>query len=179
MKPLIPIVDIHNKIYSVRGMRVMIDVDLARLYGVTTKQLNQQVKRNLDRFPDDFMVRLTIEESQSAIYSRSQSVTLKQGSNVKYSHTAFTEQGISMLSSVLRSERAAQVNIMIMRAFVQLRSLLSTHKDLAKKLEELELKLRKHDVRFKKNAQQIKLVFQAIYQLMDQKTTIGFKPSNS
>lgn len=175
MTALIPIGKIQNKIYSIRGMRVMIDVDLAKLYGVTTKQLNQQVKRNLDRFPHDFMVRLTIEESQAIINPRSHSVTLESGTNVKYTHTAFTEQGTSMLSSVLRSERAVQVNILIIRAFVQLRAVLSTHKELAKKLEELEHKLRKHDVRFKKHAQQIKMVFQAIYQLMNQKKEIGFK----
>ena len=177
MSPIIAIEKIQNKIYSVRGMRVMLDVDLAALYGVPTFRLNEQVKRNLNRFPDDFMVRLTLEESQQLLSPRSQNAILKRGHNVKYAHTAFSEQGVSMLSSVLRSERAVEVNILIMRAFVRLRSLLASHKDLAKKLEELETKLRKHDVRFKKHAAKIKMVFDAIWELMNdsKRSQIGFK----
>ena len=133
----------------------MLDRDLAVLYGVTTKAFNQPVKRHKDRFPSDFMLQLTMEEAQ-ALRSRSQSVTLKRGQNIKYRPYAFTEHGILMLSSVLSSERAIQVNIEIMRTFVRLRLLLASNAELAKKLEELELK---YDHQFK-------VVFDAIRQLM-------------
>ena len=148
----------------VRGHKVLIDSDLAELYGVTTKVLNQGVKRNLSRFPDDFMFQLTWEEANALL--RSQTVTLKQGQNVKYRPKVFTEQGVAMLSSVLRSERAVQVNIAIMRAFVRLREMLSTHKELASKLEELE---RKYDSQFR-------VVFDAIRQLMVQPAADTPKP---
>src|SRR4051812_37313310 len=117
MKALIPIEQIQNKIHLVRGIKVMIDVDLAVLYGVKNKDLVAGVRRNLHRFPDDFLIRLTIEESQEIIRSRMKISSLKRGENVKYAHLAFTEEGIGMLSSVLRSDRAVQVNIMIVRTF--------------------------------------------------------------
>ena len=135
----------------------MLDRDLAGLYGVGAKVLNQAVKRNIKRFPDDFMFQLSWEEVES---SRSQFVTLKQGKNIKYLPYAFTEHGVAMLSSVLNSERAIQVNILIMRAFTKLREILLTHKDLAAKIEVLEKKYAEHD-------QAIKSIFEAIKQLLE------------
>ena len=160
---------VENKIFMIRGHKVMLDRDLARLYGVPTKRLNEQIRRNIRRFPEDFMFRLTIAE---AISSRSQIATLKQGQNIKYLPHAFTEQGVAMLSSVLNSERAIQVNIAIMRAFVKLRCILATHKELAHKLEELEGKIERHD-------SEIQAIFEAIRQLMEPppvppKPRIGF-----
>jgi hypothetical protein len=145
----------------------MLDGDLARLYGVPTKRLNAQVRRNANRFPDDFMFRLSAAEVDLL---RSQIATLDKGrgKHRKYHPLAFTEHGVAMLSSVLRSERAVQVNIEIMRAFVRLREILSTHKDLARRLEELEQKFDKH----------FKVVFDALRQLMTlpetPKRQIGF-----
>jgi hypothetical protein len=136
----------------------MLARDLAELYGVPTKRLNEQVRRNLRRFPDDFMFRLTAEEAAAL---RSQFATLKagRGQHSKYLPYAFTEQGVAMLSSVLNSDRAVEVNIAIMRVFVRLREIMSTHKDLARKLDELERKLAEHDEKFA-------IVFEAIRQLM-------------
>lgn len=151
---LIPAERIERAILLIRGQKVMVDRDLASLYGVATKALNQAVSRNLKRFPDDFMFRLDWDEVEQL--SRSQTVTLKRGRNVKYRPLVFTEQGVAMLSSVLRGDRAVQVNVEIMRAFVRLRELMATHKDLARKLDELE---RKYDENFR-------VVFDAIRQLM-------------
>jgi hypothetical protein len=161
---IIPTERIERAIIFVRDLKVMLDSDLAALYGVTTGQHNQAVKRNLERFPPDFMFKLTIEEAKviyeaisSSQRSRSQSVILKRGQNIKYRPYAFTEQGVAMLSSVLRSSRAVEVNIEIMRAFVRLRQLLASHADLARKLDELE---RKYDKQFA-------IVFEAIRKLME------------
>src|SRR3990167_5227802 len=125
MTQLIPYEVIERRIFIVRGKSVMLDRDLAKLYGVETRVLNQAVKRNINRFPEDFMFSLTREEigriSQIVIRSRSQFVTLKRGQNIKYLPYAFTEQGVAMLSSVLNSERAINVNVQIMRAFVKIR----------------------------------------------------------
>src|SRR2546423_10080321 len=142
MRNLVRSEQIERAILLIRGQKVMLDYDLAKLYGVETKILNQAVKRNIKRFPGDFMFQLDIQEVRD---SRSQIVTLKRGQNIKYLPYAFTEHGILMLSSVLNSERAVQVNIEIMRAFVRLRQILASHKDLAKKLEELE---KKYDAQF-------------------------------
>jgi hypothetical protein len=157
-RSLIPVERIERSILLIRGQKVMLDRDLAYLYGVTTKVLNQAVKRHKDRFPEDFMFQLTMEEAKiwwtevRGGSLRSQIVTLKRGQHIKYRPYAFTEHGILMLSSVLNSERAVQVNIEIMRAFVRLRRLLASHADLARKLETLE---RKYDAQFK-------MVFDAI-----------------
>jgi hypothetical protein len=134
----------------------MLDRDLAALYGVTTGNLNKAVKRNLDRFPADFMFRITLEEAHG---SRFQLGSLKRGQNFKYLPYAFTEQGVAMLSTVLKSRRAVQVNIAIMRAFVRLRETLSLHKELASKLADLERKIEGHD-------ESIRTLFEAIRQLM-------------
>jgi len=149
---LVPMDKIRQAIFLVRGQKVMLDRDLALLYGVETRTMNQAVKRNRDRFPNDFILKLTRKE----IMRISQSVI--SSPDLKYSKSvyAFTEQGIAMLSGVLNSQRAIQVNIAIMRAFVQLRNILSTHADLARKLEELE---KKYDAQFR-------VVFDAIRQLM-------------
>lgn len=120
----------------------MLDKDLAELYAVETKVLNQAVKRNIERFPADFMFQLTTDET---INSRSQSVTLKQGENIKYLPYAFTEHGILMLSSVLNSERATRINIEIMRVFVMYRNKLLADKAIAEKFKQIEDKLGKHD----------------------------------
>lgn len=133
--------DIESRIYLVRGLKVMIDSDLAILYGVKTKALVQSVKRNKIRFPHDFLIRLNKEEFDRL---RSHFVTSKRGGK-RYLPYAFTEQGIAMLSSILKSKRAALVNIAIMRAFVRIRQLISFNKDLVQKLAEIEHKLGQHD----------------------------------
>ena len=144
MKELIPTHNIHEMIYLIRGQKVMLDEDLAKLYHVHTKRLNEQVRRNRKRFPDDFMFQLTAEETS---FLRSQNAALKRGrgEHRKYRPLAFTEQGVAMLSSVLNSERAIEVNIMIMRAFVRLRQMVSLNRALAKRLAALERRLTGHD----------------------------------
>jgi hypothetical protein len=134
---------IEDTILLIRGKRVILDHDLARLYGVATRSLNQAVKRNLDRFPEDFMFQLTkaeTEECQRLKPSRSQIVILNKtrGTNIKYQPYAFTEHGILMLSSVLKSQRAVQVNIQIMRTFVRLRQMLASNETLIERLDELD-----------------------------------------
>jgi hypothetical protein len=166
---------IEDTILLIRGKRVILDQDLARLYGVTTKMLNQAVKRNLDRFPEDFMFQLTkaeTEELQRLKHLRSQIVTLKnaRGKHIKYQPYAFTEHGILMLSSVLKSQRAVQVNIQIMRTFVRLRQMLASNETLIERLDELEAN---YDAKFK-------IVFRAIRHLMNpqvvKRKPIGFGP---
>jgi len=170
--PVVPSERIEKRIFLLRGHRVMLSADLAELYEVKPKAFIQAVKRNLERFPEDFMFRLTTEESQAL---RSQIVTLEtgRGKYPKYLPYAFTEQGVAMLSSVLRSKRAIQVNIVIMRAFVQLRRMLTTHRKLAQKLLGLERRIETHD-------EQIQSIFEAIRQLMappePQRRRIGFQP---
>lgn len=160
---------IATKIFSVRSKKIMVDRDLASLYGVPTKRLNEQVKRNIKRFPEDFMFQLTKKEKERLVAICDRFATLKHSTSLPY---AFTEQGVAMLSSVLNSERAIQVNILIMRAFTKLRELLLTHKDLAIKLETLEKKYAEHD-------EKIQAIFSAIKQLLEPpaeepKRRIGF-----
>ena len=152
---LIPLDPIAQRILLIRGHRVMLDSDLAELYEVPAKRLNEQVRRNIKRFPPDFMFQLTPEEFTSL---RSQNATLKigRGQHRKYLPYAFTEQGVAMLSGVLNSERAIDVNVAIMRAFVKLREFAMTHKELSRKLNAME---KKYDAQFK-------VVFDAIRQLM-------------
>jgi hypothetical protein len=149
---------IERTILLIRGQKVILDTDLAALYGVTPKRLNEQVKRNRERFPADFTFQLTEAESLSL---RSQIATLKQGRgrHRTYLRRAFTEHGAIMAASVLRSPRAVEMSILVVRAFVRLRSLLASHRDLAAKLDELERKLSTHD-------QQIVAVVAAIRELM-------------
>jgi phage regulator Rha-like protein len=157
-----------NKIYIIRGQKVMLDRDLAEMYGVETKVLNQAVKRNMDRFPKDFMFKITKSEAE---VSRSQIVTLKRGQNVKYLPFAFTEQGVAMLSSVLNSPIAIQVNIQIIRVFTKMKEILLTNKDILLKLERME-----RDV--KENKKDIAMIFSALKQLLDppqpKRKLIGF-----
>ena len=167
MGSVVTVEQIERKIYLIRGHKVMLDSDLADLYGVATKVLLQAVKRNLKRFPSDFMLLLDYQEAAAL---RSQLVTLQKGrgQHRKYPTYVFTEQGVAMLSSVLNSERAINVNIAIMRAFVKLREMIASHKDLARRLDELE---NKYDTQFK-------VVFDAIRELMTPpqkpKREIGF-----
>jgi DNA-binding transcriptional MerR regulator len=139
----IPIPEIQQRIHVVRGRRVILDAHLARFYGVATKNLNKAVARNIDRFPEDFCFQITQEEMRNLI---SQSViSSSQHGGVRKLRRVFTEQGVAMLASVLRGERAAAMSIAIIRAFVQLRELLVAHQELAAKLSELEQKLEGHD----------------------------------
>jgi hypothetical protein len=165
---VIPLERITHAIVLIRGQKVILDKDLAVLYEVETRVLNQAVRRNRERFPADFMFQLTWEEAN---HPRSRNVILESGRNIKYLPYAFTEQGVAMLSSVLRSDRAVRVNIEIMRAFVQLRQMLSSNADLARKLETLE---KKYDAQFK-------VVFQANREQLSppappRRQRIGFAP---
>jgi len=170
-KEFVPIERIAESIRWIRGHKVLLDSDLALLYGVATKVLNQAVKRNRERFPDDFMFQLNADETG---FLRSQFVTLEKERRTNWSQIvtssekhrgkryrpyAFTEQGIAMLSSVLKSDRATKVNIAIMRAFVKLRQLLNANRELAKKFSELEQRVGKHD-------EDITAILEAIRQLM-------------
>ena len=187
-KEIVPALRIAQSICLLRGQKVMLDFDLAALYGVATKVLNQAVKRNRERFPADFMFQLTAEETsnlrsqfvtlrsqtignQLIAMNRSQFVTLKRGQNIKYRPYAFTEEGVAMLSSVLNSARAINVNIAIMRAFVKLRETLETNRELARKFAELEKRVGKHDAK-------IDAILDAIRQLMappeEPRREIGF-----
>jgi phage regulator Rha-like protein len=165
---LVPLERIERAIILVRGDKVMLDSYLAEIYGVETRILNQAVKRNTSRFPSDFMFQLTLEEAEAILRSRSQSVTLKRGQNIKYLPYAFTEHGALMLANVLNSERAAQTSVMVVRAFVKLRQMLASNAELARKLAAME---KKYDAQFK-------VVFDAIRQLMSPpakpKREIGF-----
>ncbi len=173
---------IARHILSLRDQRVMLDAELAALYGVETKVLVQAIKRNVERFPVDFMFQLTPEEWQSL---RSQFVTSNVGrGGRRYAPYAFTEQGVAMLSSVLNSPRAIAINIEIMRAFVQVRAMAATHQDLAKQLAELQNKTESlamsHDTFSRNTRAQLKQVFDAIRELMTPpdppKRPIGFVP---
>ena len=167
---LLPEEVIIRKIYWIKGNKVMMDFDLADLYGVETKQLKRAVRRNINRFPSDFMVEITAEEFENL---RCQFGTSNWG-GIRYQPMAFTEQGIAMLSGILNSDHAIQVNIAIMRAFVQLRRFLESNKELARKIEELEKSVSGHD-------EKIKLIFSVIKQLMEEKENVtarnpvGFK----
>jgi hypothetical protein len=173
MNKIIPVEQVEHAILIIRGQKVMVDSDLASLYGVTAKRLNEAVKRNIKRFPSDFMFQLTKEEAEE-LRSRSQFATLNEkkilrsqiatlrldtewGQHRKYLPYVFTEFGVAMLSSILRSERAILVNIEIMRTFGRIRQLLSSHKDLADKLQEIE---KKYDESFR-------IVFELIERLMN------------
>jgi len=163
---VIPVERIERAILSIRGEKVMLDSDLAELYGVETKRLNEQVRRNLHRFPRDFMFQLTAEEAESL---RSQFATSNEGrGGRRYLPYAFSEHGALMLANVLNSERAAQTSVMVVRAFVRLRQMLASNAELARKLEAME----------KKYDRQFKVVFDAIRQLMSppepKRREIGF-----
>ena len=167
---IIPDELLMNKIYLIRGQKVMLDSDLAELYGTETKVLKQAVKRNRNRFPDDFIFELTQKEFESL---RSQFVTSKKGrGGARYLPLAFTEQGVSMLSGVLNSETAVRVHIQIIRVFAKMRQLLLTHKDILLQLQKIEKKLTGHD-------EDIQLIFQYLKQLLNPtqppRNKIGFR----
>ncbi len=179
---------IQNKIYEIRGLRVMLDKDLAAIYEVETKVLNQAVKRNIKRFPTDFMFQLTKDEYETLRFQieppelnslRSQIVTLKagRGQHAKFMPYAFTEQGVAMLSGVLNSDKAIDMHIAIMRAFVAVRNVLSKQNDLKEQMKEIKERLGEHDV-------QLNQIYDAMENLLDEKTgqrkwedreRIGFK----
>jgi hypothetical protein len=170
MNDIISLEQIVSRIYFIRGEKVLLDRDLAELYKVKTKVLKQSVRRNIRRFPEDFMFELTKDEFENW---RSQFVTSNRDKmGLRYNPMAFTEQGVAMLSSVINSERAIEVNIAIMRAFVQLRRMVVPHTELARKLDNLEGRLGEYD-------EQFKIVFEAIRQLMISETKpkkkIGFE----
>jgi len=156
MTSLVPVEVITNKIYLIRGKKVMLDRDLAELYGIETKVLKQAVRRNIKRFPDDFMLEMTKTEFTNW---RSQFVTSNSDKmGLRHKPMVFTEQGVAMLSSVLKSDRAIQVNIQIMRTFTKLRQMLSTNAELKQKVEAME----------KKYDEQFQIVFEAIKQLLSE-----------
>lgn len=159
---IIPVERINEKIYIIRKEKVMLDSDLAELYGVETKVLIQAVRRNIERFPRDFMFQLNKKEFDNL---RSQIVTSKHGGR-RYLPYVFTEQGVAMLSSVLNSRRAIEVNIIIMRAFVQLRKFLQSNDEMGKKLRKLESETKK---KFAEHEEQIQLIFEAIKELITEK----------
>ena len=163
--------DVGSLIITIRNQKVIIDRDLAEIYGVETRRLNEQVKRNPDRFPEDFMFQLTKEEADVWVRSRSQFAILKRGKTIKYLPYAFTEHGAIMAANVLKSPQAVRMSVFVVRAFVKLREMLAAHKDLAHKLAELERKLQNHD-------ESIKSLVVAIRQLMSppesKKRPIGF-----
>ena len=152
----VPVQRVALCIHGVRGQKVIVDADLAQIYGVTTKRLNEAIKRNRDRFPADFMFQLDEREADTWRRSRSQFATLKRGHNIKYLPYVFTEHGAIMAATVLNSPQAVQMSLFVVRAFVKMRNALANHRELARKLEELE---KKYDARFK-------VVFEAIRQLM-------------
>lgn len=163
---------VAGRILEVRGQRVILDADLADVYGVETRALNQAVKRNARRFPGDFMFRLTSEEAQDLRRSRSQSVILKQGQNVKHPPLAFNEHGAIMVASVLNSERADEMSVFVVRAFVELRDYARTHAELSKHFAALERRVTGHD-------QALKEMFAAVRELLRPPTKprrpIGFR----
>jgi phage regulator Rha-like protein len=164
---------IERKIYFIRDQKVMLDSDLAELYEVQTKILNKAVKRNVDRFPEDFMFRVAPEEIESLRFQIGTSNISRGGR--RYLPYVFSEHGVAMLSSVLNSKRAVQMNIVIIRAFIKLREVLATHKDLARKIDDLEKKYQEHD-------HELKVVFDAIQLISTPEPTkrrIGFAAGNS
>ncbi|MFH2203434.1 MAG: ORF6N domain-containing protein [Elusimicrobiota bacterium] len=178
MTLIISAAQIAELIYFIRGRKVMLDSDLARLYGVEVRQLKRQVRRNITRFPPDFMFELTKTESD-ALWC--QIGTLKsRGAHAKYPPFVFTEQGVAMLSSVLNSPQAIQVNITIIRVFVELREVLTANKHLARRLAKIEHRLGGHDVKLGEIAKEIRAVFESIRQLMSipekPRKRIGFQP---
>ena len=183
MSKILAITDetVINKIYHIRGKKVMLDRDLAEMYGVETRVLNQAVKRNGKRFPIDFMFQLTEKELEEW---KSQIVTSnKEKMGLRKLPNAFTEQGVAMLSSVLNSETAIEVNIQIIRIFTRIREVLLTHKDVLLKMEQLEKKIFQQDERTNKHEDEIQLIFNALKQLLNPpkkpRNAVGYKTNSS
>ena len=169
---MISIAQVQSCIFEVRGLKVIVDADLARIYGVTTKRLNEAVKRNAERFPVDFMFQLTKEEADTWHRLRSQFATLKRGQHLKYLPHAFTEHGAIMAATVLNSPQAVQMSLFVVRAFVNMRDALTGHRELVRKLEELE---QKYDAQFR-------VFLEAIRQLLPRwkrpRNRMGYKCGN-
>ncbi len=169
---------IISKIYFIRGQKIMLDRDLAELYDVTTGNLNKAVKRNLKRFPPDFMFQLTIQEVKNLIFQSG----ISSWGGTRYLPMAFAEQGVAMLSSVLNSQTAIEVNIRIIRVFSKMREMLLTHKDILLKLEQIEKKMMRQDGRMKKYEGDIQMIFEALKELLtppqEPRPRIGFKRSS-
>lgn len=163
---VIPLDRVQQRILIIRGQKAMLDMDLAELYGVSTKRLNEQVKRNRERFPRDFMFRLTAKEKAKVVANCDHLTKLKFSPNEPF---AFTEHGAIMAANILNSKRAIEMSLLVVRAFVKLRQILSTHKELAFKLKELESKVNKHD-------EGIRTIFEVIKQLMAQPEPEPEKP---
>ena len=169
---LAPVDDIAAKIHTVRGVRVMLDAELAELYGVKARVLNQAVKRNRDRFPGDFVLHLSYRETKELRRSRSQSVILNRGGNIKYRATAFTEHGAVMAATVLNSPRAVQMSIFVVRAFLRLREWVVGQAELAARLADLERRVGEHD-------HELKAIIQTIRSMLEPppapRKQIGFR----
>jgi ORF6N domain. len=168
--PILPIERVTQSILVLRGRKVLLNVDLAALYGVTTRRFNEQVRRNLDRFPPDFMFRLTSEEAAALLSARSRIKILKRGQNMKYLPYAFSEHGAIMAATILNSPIAVEMSVYVVRAFVQLRELLSSNKELAKRLDELEARLEK---KFGAYDEVIAKMLEAMRQLMSPPQIVG------
>ena len=169
-----------NKIYPIRGKKVMLDRDLAEMYGVETRRLNEQVKRNEKRFPADFMFQLTEQELEE--WKSQNATSTKEKMGLRKLPNVFTEQGVAMLSSVLNSETAIEVNIQIIRIFTRIREVLLTHKDILLKMEQMENTIIKQDQKTNKNEEDIQLIFTALKQLLnppkvveEPRESIGYK----
>jgi hypothetical protein len=171
---VVPIEAIERRIVVLRGHRVMLDRDLAELYGVELKRLNEQVKRNRSRFPEDFMFQLTLEEGKAVMSLRSQIATLKRGAHLKYQPYVFSEHGAVMLANVLRSSVAVRASIQVVRAFVNLRRMLATNEALLRKLDAVERRVGKHDM-------ELQEVFRILRKMLEPppappRRAIGFMP---
>ena len=164
VSPAIPAVSIDGVIHTIRGERVILDADLAQIYGVKTKVFNQAVRRNREKFPPDFLLELTPAEAEALRRSRSQIVTLKRGQNIKFSPFAFTEHGALMAANILNSPQATQMSVFVIRAFIKMRGLLTDTRDLAKKLASLESELKS---RLDSHESAIVEVLQRVMQLLD------------
>lgn len=171
--------NVISKIYLIRGKKVMMDRDLAEMYGVETRRLNEQVKRNEKRFPSDFMFEMTAKELEN--WKSQFATSNKENMGLRKLPNVFTEQGVAMLSSVLNSETAIEVNIQIIRIFTRMREVLLTHKDILLKLELLEKKMLKQDERTNKHEDEIQYIFKALKQLLNApnppRKRIGYKTS--
>lgn len=169
-----------NKIYHIRGKKVMLDRDLAEMYGVETRRLNEQVKRNEKRFPADFMFQLTEQELEE--WKSQNATSNKEKMGLRKLPNVFTEQGVAMLSSVLNSETAIEVNIQIIRIFTRIREVLLTHKDVLLKMEQLEKTMLKQDEKTNKHEEEIQLIFNALKQLLnppqEPREPVGFKTNH-
>jgi hypothetical protein len=172
---VLPAEVVETRIFVLRGHRVILDRDLAELYGVETRAVNQAAKRNADRFPADFMFQLTAEEAEALLRLRSQSVILKRGQHLKYLPHVFTEHGAVMLANLLKSPIAIQASIQVVRAFVRLRRMLAAHEDLAHRLDTIERRIDRHDAEVQSILDTLDAMLQPP-EVPDRRLQIGFVP---